>query len=147
MIDQRFGFLFAERDPVGADIGIGGRHRRHVDLQHLDAVVLRALEEPRVGLNVGIMDDQEIRLFRDRGGQRLGAGVGAPVRIADLEGVAERGRLLAPDRRPGFGDVEAHRDRDEDDLLALDPGEIVAAADLVEAGILGERRLVCERRT
>ena len=52
MIDQRLGFFFAERDPVGADIGIGRRHRRHVDLQHLDAVVLRALEEPGVGLNV-----------------------------------------------------------------------------------------------
>jgi hypothetical protein len=93
------------------------------------------------------MDDQEIGLFGNRGGQRLGAGIRAPVRIADLEGIAERGRLLAPDRRPGLGDVEAHRDRDEDDLLALDPAEIVAAADLIEAGILGQRRLIGERRT
>ena len=121
-------------------------HRRHVDLQHLDAVVLRALEEPRVGLNVGIMDDQKIGLFGDRGGQRLGAGICAPVRIADLERIAERGRLLTPDRRPGLGDVEAHRDRDEDHLLALDPAEIVAAADLIEAGIVGQRRRIGERR-
>jgi hypothetical protein len=139
MVDERPGFLLAERDPIGADVGIGRGDGRHVDLKDLDAVVLSALQQTRIGLNVGIVDDQQVRLFRDRRGQRLRAGVGAPVGVADVEGEAQRLRFLAPDRRPGFGEVETHRDRDEDDLLALQRVEILAAADLIEAGVVGAR--------
>ena len=63
----------------------------------------------------------------------------------NLERIAERGRLLTPDRGPGLGDIEAHGDRDEDHFLAFDPAEIIGAAHLIEAGVFSVRRRVPER--
>ena len=54
------------------------------------------------------MDDQQIGLLRDRVGDGACAGVGAPVRIANLEAVAEVLGLPAHDRRPAFRQIEAH---------------------------------------
>ncbi len=66
------------------------------------------------------MHDQEVRLLPDRFGDGAGASVRAPVRIPDLEAVAEVLGLPAHDRRPAFGEVEAHRKGNEDDLLAFE---------------------------
>ncbi len=120
MVDQRLRLDEANLHPVGADVIVRRIDRLEVDLQHLDARLDGALLKLRVGLEVRIVNDQEVRLLRDRVGYGARAGVRAPVRIANLKGVAKILGLPAHDRRPAFGEVKAHRQRDEENLLALE---------------------------
>ena len=106
--------------PVGANVRVRRIDRLKIDLQHLDARLDRTLLELRVGLEIGVVHDQEVWLLPDRFGDGAGASVGAPVGIPDLEAVAEVLGLSAHDRRPAFGKVKAHRKGNEDDLLALE---------------------------
>ena len=97
----------------------------------------------RVGLDVGIVDDEHVRLLGDQRGDRLRAGVGAEMRIADFELHAEAVGLFLHDRRPALGEVDAHRDRHEGDRLAREVLEIVGAPGIVDAvghGVGGHAR-------
>jgi hypothetical protein len=66
------------------------------------------------------VNDEEIRLLRDRIGYGARAGVRAPVRIANLKGVAKILGLPAHDHRPTFRKVKAHGQGNEENLLALE---------------------------
>ena len=62
---------------------------------------------------------------------RLSAGVGAELRVADLEFHAQPVGLFFHHRRPPFGEVDAHRDRHEGDCLALERLEVIRAPRIV----------------
>ncbi len=91
MLHELVGLDIADPRPVGADIGVGRDHGFEVELNDLDAGIHGPLQEPGIGLDVGIVGDDDVGLLGDERGQRACAGVGAPVRIADLERVAEIG--------------------------------------------------------
>ena len=105
------GVAFADLDPVGADKGRAAIVRAHVDLDDVDAFVLRALQQLGIGLHVRIMDHHHRRLFRDQRGHRLGAGIGAPVRVAHDHLDAVGFEFILETRKPALGQVEIHRDR------------------------------------
>ena len=66
-------------------------------------------------------------------GDGLRAGVGAEMRVADLELHAEPVGLFFHDRRPPFSEVDAHCDRHEGDRLALERLEVVGAPRIVDS--------------
>ena len=133
-VDDALRFRLADADPVGADIDVRIVVRPHVDLDDVNSRLFGALQQLRVGLDVGIVNDENVRLFRDERGDRLRAGVRAEMRIADFELHAEPIGLFLHDRRPAFGEVDAHRDRHEGDRLAGECLEVVGAPRVVDAG-------------
>ena len=110
-VDEALADLFAHSDIIGAHEDVGRVARAHIDLHHIDAGLLRLLQQSRVGLHIRIVHDDDIRLLRDERGDRLGAGVGAPIGVADLEGDAERFQRLLEAGSPAFGQVETHGHR------------------------------------
>ena len=59
-----------------------------------------ALQQLRVGLDVEIVGDDDVRLFRDQGRDGLRADVGAQMRIANFEFHPEVVGLLFQGRMP-----------------------------------------------
>ena len=139
-LHQGVGLDQADLNPIGADIVVGRDRGLEIDLQDLDAFLHHALLEPRIGLQIRIVDDGEVRLLGDDRSDRASAGIGAPVGVADLEAVAEIGGLLLHDRRPALGEIEAHGERHEDHLLAFQPFVIGVALHLVVEALLVLRR-------
>jgi hypothetical protein len=59
-------------------------------LDDVNSGLLRLFQKPRVGLDIGVVNDDGVGLFLDQRRDRLRAGVGAPVRIANLDRHPER---------------------------------------------------------
>jgi hypothetical protein len=148
-VDNGLRLRFANADPVRTDIGVRIVVRPHVDLDDVNAGLLGALQQARVRLNVGVVNDNDVRLFRDQRGQGLRAGVSAEMRVANLELHPEFISLLFQDRRPSLGEVDAHGDGNEGDRLACEHFEIVGASRIVDALGSGmsrrSRQRQCER--
>ena len=121
-LDRGFGLELAQPVPVAADEGVGREVGGIVDQDHVDAVGLRLLQQLGVGVEVGRMHDQHVRLGirRDRLGDRLGAGLDAPVRVAGLEHAAPAFDFALEICGPALRQVEAHRHRHQHDALALE---------------------------
>jgi hypothetical protein len=139
-IDDRLRLRLADPDPVGADIDVGIVVRPHVDLNDVDAGFFGAFQKLGVGLNVGIVDDNNVRLLRDERGDGLGAAIRAELRVPDLELHAETVGLFFHDRRPPLSEVDAHCDRDEGDRFALERLEVIGAPRIVDSLGDGVRR-------
>ena len=99
-IDDRLRLRFADGDPIGADIGVGIVVRPHADLDDVNAGVFGALQQLRIRLDIEIMGDDDVRLFRYQRGDGLRADVGAEMRVADLEFHPEAIGLLLQRRQP-----------------------------------------------
>jgi hypothetical protein len=139
-VDHGLGVLLADVDPVGAD-ECGRRLRRaHVDLDDVDAFVLGLLDQLRVGLHVGVVDHDHCRLLGDERGEGLRAGVGVPVRVAHDDLDARGLELALQAGGPAFGEVEAHRDRDEAHGLAGQRLLVALAERFIQALALRESR-------
>ncbi len=138
-LDNGLGVAFADLDPVGADEGGAAVDRPHVDLDDIDAFVLRALQQLGIGLHVGIMDDNRRRLFRNQRRHRLRAGTGAPIGVAHDHLHAVRFELLLDAREPSLREIEVHRYRHIGDSLAGERGPERALKRLVEALLRNHR--------
>jgi len=133
------GFGLADADPIGADVDVRVVIRPHVDLDNVDAGLFGALQETRVGIDVRIVNDEHVRLLGDQRGDGLRPGVGAEMRIADLELHVQAVSLLLHHGGPALGEIDAHRDRHEGDGLAVEILEVVGPPGIVDAC----RRSVC----
>ncbi len=84
--------------PIAADEGVGREVHRVVDQDHVGAVALRLLQQAGIGVEVGRMHHQHIRLL---GSAEITsviawvAGFGAPVRVAGFERRRPSPRLRA----------------------------------------------------
>src|SRR5665213_1409848 len=119
LADKSVRLGFSDFQPVGADITVGGIAGTHIDLDDVYSSLFRLLVQTRIGLHVGIVNNNEVRLFADQLGKPLRTVVCAPIRIAYRERAAVGQNRLPNAARPSFSKIETHRKRKEDDLLAL----------------------------
>ena len=132
-IDDCLRLRFADGDPIGADIGVGIVVRPHADLDDVNAGVFGALQQFRIRLDIEIMSDDDVRLFRYQRRDGLRADVGAEMRVADLEFHPEAIGLLFQRRSPSLGQIDAHRARHEGDRLAVERLEVIGASRVIHA--------------
>jgi hypothetical protein len=88
------------------------------------------------------VDDHDGGLLGDERSDRLRAGVGIPIRIAELELDAVRLELLLETGEPSLGEIEVHGDRHERDCLTVERLLERLLERLVES-LLRQRRRAC----
>jgi hypothetical protein len=79
------------------------------------------------------VNHDDIGFFGDQRGDRLCAGVGIPVGIADVKSDAERLQRLLEAGGPAFGQVEAHRHGHIGNALACEGVVVWRARRIVDA--------------
>lgn len=119
LLHHHFGDLLAHADEVGTDEGIRLHRALHVELDDDDARGVRLLQQARERLQVGVLRHDDVRMLGDERRHSLRHRIGVPVGILRLELHAVMFGLDLDDAAPGLGEVEADRDRQIGDGLAL----------------------------
>src|ERR1700677_2492706 len=65
LADESVRLGFSHLQPVGADIAVGRIAGTHIDLDDIYPGLFRLLVQTRIGLHVGIVHNDEVRLFAD----------------------------------------------------------------------------------